>query len=139
MRRPVPELNRRQESMSNSQQLYAGSYAAADQPGIYSFAFDAASGELIQRAAFAGIANPSFIAVHPNGRWLFAVSETSEPQDGAPGAVWALRLSPEHTGFESINQTPSGGDWPCHIEIDPSGRWLLVSNYASGSVGVLPI
>jgi 6-phosphogluconolactonase len=119
--------------------VYAGSYAAPEQPGIYAFTFDAATGALTAQAAFAGVANPSFIAVHPNRRWLYAVSETSMDQEGVPGAVWAVACTRAPWGFTAINQQASGGDWPCHLAIHSTGRWLLVSNYASGTVGVLPI
>ena len=118
--------------------LYIGSYAAADQPGIYAFTFDDATGELTRHGSFAGITNPSFLVMHPNGRWLYAVSETSQ-QDGTPGEVWALRCIRESWSIEPINHRASGGDAPCHLEIDATGRWLLVSNYSSGTVGVLPI
>jgi 6-phosphogluconolactonase len=79
------------------------------------------------------------LIVHPNGRWLYAVSETSQQKDGAPGAVWALRCTREPWSMEPINQQVSGGDWPCHLEINSTGEWLLVSNYGSGTVSVLPI
>jgi 6-phosphogluconolactonase len=119
--------------------LVVGSYASADQPGIYAFRFDHATGGLTAYGSFAGMVNPSFLAVHPNGRWLYAVSETSQQQDGAPGAVWALRFDRDPWAAAPINHQPSGGDWPCHLQLDSAGRWLLVSNYGSGSVAVLPI
>jgi 6-phosphogluconolactonase len=126
--------------MNTSQMaLYVGGYAAADQAGIHACTFDDASGELIVRYSFAGIANPSYVLVHPNERWLYAVSETSQQQDGAPGGVWALRSTREPWGMEPINHQASGGDLPCHLEIDANGQWLLVSNYGSGTVSVLPI
>jgi 6-phosphogluconolactonase len=126
--------------VSTSQHLlYVGSYAGTDQPGIYGFAFEDATGDLTTLGSFAGIVNPSFLVVHPNGRWLYAVSETSQQGDGTPGAVWAFRCTYEPWGIEPINHQASGGDAPCHLEIDSTGRWLLVSNYSSGSVGVLPI
>jgi 6-phosphogluconolactonase len=133
-------LSGREKTMSTSQHvLYIGSYAAADQPGIYAFTFDDATGNLIEQGTFAGIVNPSFLLVHPNGRWLYAVSETSQQENGTPGAVWAFRCSREPWSIEPINHQASGGDAPCHLEIDSTGRWLLVSNYSSGCVGVLPI
>jgi 6-phosphogluconolactonase len=126
--------------MTETQQIvYAGSYAAPEQPGIYAFTFDGATGALSRQAAFAGIANPSFIVLHPNRRWLYAVSETSMEQEGVSGAVWAVACARAPWGFTAINQQASGGDWPCHLAIHSSGRWLVVSNYASGTVGVLPI
>jgi 6-phosphogluconolactonase len=118
--------------------LYVGSYAPADQPGIQVCTFDDATGDLTVRGSFVGVVNPSFVIVHPNRRWLYAVSETSQ-QDGAPGAVWALRITREEWSMKSINHQMSGGDLPCHLEIDSTGRWLLVSNYGSGTVSVLPI
>ena len=73
--------------------FYAGGYAAADQAGIHGCTLDDATDDLTARSSFAGIVNPSFLVVHPNGRWLYAVSETSQQQEGAPGAVWALRCT----------------------------------------------
>ena len=119
--------------------LYIGSYATADQPGIHACTFDNTTGELTLQSSFAGVANPSFVVVHPNGHWLYAVSETNQQQEGVSGAVWAFRCRHEPWSIEPINHQMSGGDSPCHLEIDADGRWLLVSNYGSGTVGVLPI
>jgi 6-phosphogluconolactonase len=126
--------------MTSSQHtVYISGYVSADQPGIHAFTFDATSGVLTPRGSYAGIAAPSFLIAHPNGRWLYAVSETSQ-QDGQPGTVWALRVSSsESWSIEPLNHQASGGDWPCHLAIDATGRWLIASNYASGSVSVLPI
>ncbi|HMA36881.1 MAG TPA: lactonase family protein [Chloroflexia bacterium] len=125
--------------MTPPQLLYAGSYAAADQPGIYAFTFDAATGRLAGQGSWAGIAHPSFLAIHPHRPWLFAVSETSTAEDGVAGAVWALRRRPGPAILEPINHQASGGDSPCHLAVDATGRWLLVANYGTGSVGLLPI
>jgi 6-phosphogluconolactonase len=119
--------------------LFVGSYADADQAGIHVFAFDTNIGVLTKRGEFTGPVNPSFLALHPNGRWLYAVSETGEQSHGAPGAVWALHIDPAAGRIMALNQQPSGGDWPCHLCIDTTGRWLFASNYGSGSVSVLPI
>ncbi len=130
--------------MASSQQtVYISGYVAADQPGIHAFTFDATNGTLTPRGSYAGVVAPSFLAVHPNKLWLYAVSETSQ-QDGRPGTVWAFRVSSssdatETWSIEPLNQQESGGDWPCHLAIDGTGRWLIASNYASGSVSVLPI
>jgi 6-phosphogluconolactonase len=119
--------------------LYVGGYAPANQAGIHACTFDETTGDLTVGTSFAGIVNPSYVLVHPNGRWLYSVSETSQQQEGAPGAVWAVNCLREPWRMEPINQQASGGDWPCHLEMDAAGEWLLVSNYGSGTVGVLPI
>lgn len=119
--------------------LVVGGYAAADQPGLHAFAFNTATGVLTEHGAFAGIFNPSFLVVHPNQRWLYAVSETSQSHDGVSGGVWALRFEAEGGAFSPLNQRPSGGDYPAHLSLDATGRWLLVANYGTGNVAVFPI
>jgi len=119
--------------------LYVGCYAAADQPGIHAFDFDAATGKLTARGSFTGLTNPSFLVVHPNKRWLYAVSETSLESDGRCGAVWAFQINGLSLTLQPINQQSTAGDWPCHLQIDASGRWLFASNYGTGNVAVFSI
>ncbi|HEY0605901.1 MAG TPA: lactonase family protein [Herpetosiphonaceae bacterium] len=119
--------------------VIVGSYAEADQPGIHLFRLDEATGTLSASGTYTGIVNPSFVVAHPQQPWLYAVSETSAEQDGASGQVWALRFDRDPLHLEPLNHQPSAGDHPCHLELDASGKWLLVSNYSSGTVAVLPI
>lgn len=126
-------------TVSEQPLVIVGSYAEADQPGIHLFHLDETTGALSASGAFAGIANPSFVVTHPQQPWLYAVSETSAAQDGTSGHVWALRFERDPLRLEALNHQPSAGDHPCHLELDASGKWLLVSNYTSGTVAVLPI
>ncbi len=119
--------------------LYCGSYAASHEAGIRAFTFDALSGNLSASWSLSGITNPSFLALHPHGRWLYAVSATSQQQDDKAGEVWSLRLPDQESEPRLLNSQASGGDGPCHLVIDATGRWLLVSNYGSGTLGVFPL
>lgn len=119
--------------------VVVGSYATPEEPGIHLFRFDEATRGLTTQGSYTGIANPSFVVHHPHQPWLYAVSETSQREDDSPGAVWALRFAAASSILHPINHQLSGGDHPCHLQIDRAGRWLLVSNYSSGSVAVLPI
>jgi 6-phosphogluconolactonase len=140
----------------NQQLVFAGSYAKSDQAGIHAFNFDAASGALTPCGSFAGIVNPTFLAhsktvravteqgvTQDNGLVLYAVSETSLAEEGGPGTVWALRVEREPASdlvtIKPLNHQPSQGGEPCHLALDATGRWLIVSNYGTGSVGVLPV
>ncbi len=118
--------------------LIVGSYAAADQPGIQLLRVAETTGALTTCGTYAGIANPSFVVVHPNAQWVYAVSETRQG-DGSTGSVWALHLDRESLALRPLNQQASGGDGPCHLQLDHTGRWILASNYTSGSIAVLPI
>ena len=118
--------------MTTQSIVYTGSYAEAGDPGIRSWSWDSSSASLSPIAACSGIPNPTFLIRHPGRSLLFAVEET------ANGAVWALRV--DETGrIEALNRRLSGGDSPCHLSLDPSGRWLIASNYSSGSVAVFPV
>src|SRR5882724_11912056 len=121
--------------MDNSKYtVYVSSYASIDASGIYAFILDAVTGNLAASWSFVGIADPSFIVLHPNGRWLYAVSEVVQYEDGRSGAVWALDLSDQMGVPRELNHQASGGEGPCHLAIDVTGKWLFVSNYGNGAV-----
>jgi 6-phosphogluconolactonase len=121
--------------------VFTGSYGAADQTGVRAFALEIATGTLTACGEHGGIVAPSFMAVHPSGRWLYAVSETGVGSHGAAGHVHALAV--ERAGdlvtFRALNAQPSGGDWPCHVALDAAGKWLVVTNYGTGSFSLFPI
>lgn len=107
--------------------------------GIYVCRFDAASGTLSIVTLVAGAPNPSFLAVNRDGTTLYAVNETTE-LDGQPGgAVSAFTIDRRTGGLRFLNRQASGGSDPCHVRVDHGGRVVLVANYSSGSVAVLPI
>jgi len=116
--------------------IFTGGYAKAGQPGINAFLFDQASGAL---GAFTEIANPSFILVHPNQRWLYAVSELGKNSDGMYGQVWALGFEREPFTIKAMNHQTTRGDWPCHLRVDGTGRWLVATNYGTGDAALYPI
>jgi 6-phosphogluconolactonase len=107
--------------------------------GIYSFTLDLESGALAPLQTLPGFANPSYIACDPAGTRLYCVDELRE-YDGRPtGAVTAFSIDPGTRLLRKLNSQASEGMDPCHIVVDASGRYALVSNYSSGSVCVLPI
>jgi 6-phosphogluconolactonase len=119
--------------------VYVGSYATADKPGIHQLDLDLATGELRAKAQTSGLANPSFLALHPNRHFVYAVSEVSEYEGQKTGAVAAFAVDAKTSGLTMLNRQASGGDGPCYITLDPSGRYVLVANYGGGTVAVLPI
>jgi 6-phosphogluconolactonase len=117
--------------------VYIGTYTRGDSKGIYAYRFDAAAGK-IESLGLAGEAtNPSFLAVHPNRRYLYAVGETGSGSQ--PGSAVSFEIDRATGKLRKINEVSSGGGGPCYIEVDPTGRNALVANYGGGSVAVLPI
>jgi len=119
--------------------LFASGYAKADQSGIQAYLFDETSGAITPHASFSGIPNPSFLVVHPNQHWLYAVSETGKASDGKYGEVWSFRFEREPFKIEPLNQQTTNGDWPCHLRMDATGKWIITTNYGTGNATVYPI
>lgn len=107
--------------------------------GVYVYRLDLSSGGLEQTPVTEVTRNPSYLAFAPSGRFLYAVNELKEFDGQAGGAVSAFALDPESGALRFLNQQASHGTDPCHLTVDPSGRNVLVANFMSGSVCVLPI
>ena len=116
--------------------VYFGTYTSGRNAGegIYRSVLDTDTGELAAPILAAEAKNPSFIEIHPGGKFLYAVSES-----GDAGTVSAYAIDPETRNLKLLNSRPSGGSAPCHVNIDRSAKNVLVTNYSSGSASVIPI
>lgn len=119
--------------------LYVGTYTGPKSEGIYAFRYDDATGKASPLGLAAKSSNPSFLAIHPNGRFLYAVNETEEWQGKPGGFVTAFAIDPATGKLREIDQQSSMGGSPCHLSVDPTGNHVLVANYGGGSVLSLPI
>lgn len=119
--------------------VYLGTYTNETTKGIYLSVFDPATGKLTPAELAAEIKNPSFVAIHPNRKFLYSVSEVAD-FDGKPvGGVSAFSIDPASGKLTLLNSQPSMGGGPCHLVVDAAGKNVLVANYGGGSVAVLPI
>jgi len=120
--------------------VYVGTYTrGTDSEGIYRCKLNMATGELTRLGVTKDVDNPSFLAIHPSGKFLYCVNEVGDFQGASSGAVSAFAISPEDGGLQFLNQQSSGGAAPCHVIVDATGRHALVANYSGGSVASLPI
>jgi 6-phosphogluconolactonase len=119
--------------------VYVGTYTGGESKGIYLFRMDPATGKLTPAGVAAETANPSFLAIHPNRRFLYAVGEIGDFAGRKSGAVSAFAIEPKSGALTLLNQQPSRGAGPCHLVVDGPGRNVLVANYGGGSVAALPI
>ena len=112
--------------------LYVGTYTSGKSEGIYIYRMDQMSGEL-KRAGSVRSENPSFLAIDPGRRFLYAVNEKPE------GAVSAFRIEQKTGDLSFVNEQSSQGADPCHLSVESGGKSVLVANYTSGTLAVLPI
>jgi len=130
----------RDVAQTNGDLLYVGTYTAGTRSeGIYLVHMDRRSGQLQRVGSVDAGPNPSFLAIHPNGRVLYAVNELEKYEGRATGAVSAFAIARETGVLTRLNEQPSEGGAPCYVSVDRSGRVALVANYAGGSVALLPI
>lgn len=122
---------------------YIGAYthgAGGRGAGIYSFLFDSGSGEVRDLRVAAEAVNPEFLVLSASKKFLYATRETNEFQGKPTGAVSAFAAGGARGETLSlINHVSSMGKSPCHIALDNSETYAVVSNYTEGSVAVFPI
>jgi 6-phosphogluconolactonase len=114
--------------------VFFGTYTGAKSRGIYVSRFDSATGKLSAPELAAETKNPTFLAVHPNGRYLYAANEVSDAS-----IVSAFAIDAKSGKLILLSQQTFGGSGACYISVDATGKCLLVANYNSGSIAALPI
>ncbi|MFO1501655.1 MAG: lactonase family protein [Verrucomicrobiota bacterium] len=119
--------------------VYIGTYTGAKSKGIYVSRLDLATGQLSAPALAAESSSPSFLAIHPNHQFLYAVNEVGNFDGKKSGAVASFRIDRGSGRLTLLNQQPSGGDGPCHLNVDATGRAVLVANYGGGSCAAFSI
>ena len=115
--------------------VFVGTYTTkTESKGIYSFDFDTDTGKLTPKGVAAETPDPSWIAVHPSGKYAYAANEA-----GKASTVSAFAVDRKSGKLTLLNQMPALGEDPCYLSFDKTGKYLLVANYSSGTIAVFPI
>ncbi|MFC4560657.1 lactonase family protein [Nocardiopsis mangrovi] len=120
--------------MAERRGLWIGTYTPGSVPagsgaGIHRVLLDTGTGELSGGDPAAAVEGASFLAAHPRGGLLYAVSELDA------GRVTGFAVDGARAPAEA-GSAPTGGGSPCHVAVHPAGRHIITANYADGSVGV---
>src|SRR5262249_52806518 len=114
--------------------VYFGTYTGGSKSqGIYRAELDAKTGALTGMTLAGEATNPSFLAIHPAAKYLYAVGE----DPGKGGSVMAFAIDAKTGDLKMLNQQSSKGAGPCHISVDKAGKVALVANYSGGNVAAL--
>ncbi len=119
--------------------VYVGTYTGPKSRGIYLLELDPATGALTSRGLAAETPSPSFLAIHPSRKFLYAANEVDDYRGKRSGSVSAFAIDPKSGRLDLLNGQASGGAHPCFVAVDATGRSVLVANYSGGSVAALPI
>ena len=139
---PLISLGGTSDSAKSSKEnylVYVGTYTAQQSKGIYAYRFNAATGQLASLGLAAETNNPSFLAVHPSQKFLYAVNETGNFENQKSGALSAFAIDGRTGKLTLLNQVASRGADPCYVAVDKTGQHAVVANYSGGSVAVFPV
>src|SRR4029077_11057328 len=124
-----------QPTANRKYRVFVGTYTTkTNRKGIYSFRFDAATGKITAMGGAAETPDPSWVAVHPSGKFLYAANEA-----GKASTVSAFAIDAKNGKLTLLNQLPSLGEDPCYLSFDRTRTFLFVANYTSGAVASCPI
>jgi 6-phosphogluconolactonase len=118
--------------------VYIGTYTRQTSKGIYGFRFEPSSGKMTPLGLMAATPSPSFLAVHPNQRFVYATNER-EYEEKMGNKVSAFAIDPKTGQLTLLNRVASQGDGPVHDTVDKAGKNVIVADYRGGSLAVLPI
>jgi 6-phosphogluconolactonase len=120
--------------------VYVGTYTTKQESkGIYAFNFNPATGEFTPIGLVAETTDPSFVVVHPNGKYLYAVNEVGDFNGQKSGAISSFEIDRKSGKLKLLNQVSTHGAGPCYVSLDKDGRFVLVANYDGGSVATFEI
>ena len=122
--------------MTDTRFAYVGTYTTARRDGrgtgIHAYRVDPDTGHFTHVQTLGGLVNPSFLVTSADRRFLYAVH-------GDENHASAFALDADTGEARLLNQADTGGMNGVRQDIDPGGRFMVVANYASGTVAVLPI
>lgn len=113
--------------------VYVGTYTHEESKGIYAYRFNTSIGKLSNIGLVAEVTHPSFLAIHPNQKFLYAVSETDD------GSLVSYAIDHATGKLTKLNSVSSKGGWPCHMSVDKTGSTLAVANYTTGNIAAFLI
>lgn len=116
--------------------MIVGTYTGAKSEGIYVYSFNSADGS-VKEVSHVKTSNPSFVTVSPDKKYVYAIHENQ--RNGNGGEISAFAFDKNTGTLTLINEQPTGGDHPCYVEVDKTGKWVFAGNYSSGSLSVIPV
>lgn len=119
--------------------VYVGTYNQDGGEGLYVYNMEPSSGSLSLQSRVSQTLNPWFIALDPEQRYLYTVEEVVGDGRSKHGIVSSFVIRQETGDLEYLNNQSARGSIPCHVAVDGTGDWVLVANYGTGSIAVLPV
>lgn len=116
--------------------LIIGTYTSeGSSEGIYVYTFNSQTGELEYKNKATDIENPSYLTLSPDLKNVYVVSEFG---NDPTGMVYAYGYDSGTGKLTFKNKVSAGGEGPCYVSTDHSGKYVFTANYGSGSLAAIP-
>ncbi|MFK7932542.1 MAG: lactonase family protein [Saprospiraceae bacterium] len=115
--------------------LFVGTSTDSPDEGIYAYTLNAKTGHCTFSSKTTEIINPSFLAIHPNNKYLYSLERIKGVEENR---VKAYVIHDDYT-LQLLNQQSTRGQGACYISVDKMGEQVFIAHYRSGSVVNLPI
>jgi 6-phosphogluconolactonase len=128
------------QAAPNDMLVYIGTYTGgkSKSEGIYVYRLNPATGALTQASVATLKSSPSFLAIDPKRKFLYAVNEVNEFNGKKNGGVTAFAIDQKTGALKQLNQQSAPGV-PCHVSVHQSGKFVLIANYGGGNVALYPV
>jgi 6-phosphogluconolactonase len=133
---PLTNLFSQKLNQLSKKKLLIGTYTDGDSKGIYLYQFDKDSNSFIKKSVSTS-PNPSFLAITNNNKYVYAVNELGGSQ--GTGRISSFEYNNQKSELNFIDSQSTFGDHPCHVTLDATEKWLVVSNYNGGSFCIYPL
>ena len=120
-----------QDNGGEAHRVYIGTYTGGGSEGVYLLNFDAKTGDIEVEGLAVETGSPSYLVQHPSLPIIYAAASND--------SIRGFTMDPQSGKLSLINEQPTGGKGPCHVDISPDGKRVVASNYSSGSIGVVAV
>ena len=127
------------DAQTKKEILYVGTFSVRGSKGIYAYTFNRAKRTLTLLQEVPSLESPSYIAIHPAKKFLYAVNRGKADVGDHGGSISAYGIDPITGRLSGINHKPSYGEGPCHVAIDKSGKFAFVSHYGDGNLTIMSL
>lgn len=135
----VNPLPAQQSVGAGTVRLYIGTFSVRGSEGIYVYDWDLNTGQFQEIQTLSGRESPSFLTIHPNGKYLYSANREGIVEGENWGSVSAYAIDQATGKLSVLNDRSAFGAGACHVNTDHTGRLLYVSNYGEGNFTVYPI
>ncbi|NQV27510.1 MAG: lactonase family protein [Rhodopirellula sp.] len=116
--------------------VWIGTGRSKQSKGIYHATLNLQTGRLSETDLVAEISGPGFLAMHPNGRHIYAVGSL---EDKAIVAAYEILKDKGKSTLSFQNAVEIGDGGAAHVSIDSTGRTILTAQYGAGSTAVFSV